>query len=55
MEKLKDILKAVLPILLAVLGVLAIVYGELDDSPGLMLIGFVLIGIAIGINIRLVN
>lgn len=52
MGKIKLILKALLPIFLTVIGTLAVVGGELDDSPGLGGIGLIVIGIASYINIK---
>jgi len=40
------------PILVAVLGILLIVFGEYDDASGLMLIGLLLIEIAIIVNLK---
>lgn len=37
---------------LAVLGVAAVVFGEADDAPGLVLLGLVLIGTACAIGVR---
>jgi len=52
MKVLKAILIGLFPIALAVLGVLAIVFGEIDDSPGLMFIGLILIITASYLNIK---
>jgi hypothetical protein len=52
MKVLKAIFTGLFPIVLAVIGVLAIVFGEIDDSPGLMLIGLILILVASYINIK---
>ncbi len=52
MKLLESILIGLLPIFLTIIGVLAIVYGEIDDSPGLMLIGLILIVFASILTIR---
>ncbi len=52
MKLLKSIFIGLLPIFLTIIGVLSIVYGEIDDSPGLMLIGFILIVFASILTIR---
>ena len=52
MKLLELILIGLLPIFLTIIGVLAIVYGEIDDSPGLMLIGLILIVFASILTIR---
>jgi len=52
MKIFKAILIGIFPILLTIVGVLAIVFGEIDDSPGLMFIGLVLILIATYLNIK---
>lgn len=51
MKLLKPIFIGLLPILLTIIGVLAMVFGEIDDSPGLMLIGLIIIVIASIFNI----
>ena len=48
-------LVAILAILVIALGVAGIVYGEADDSPGLQLIGVVLIIGALGLGVRTVK
>ena len=48
----KKVLKGLFPIFLTVIGMLAIVFGEIDDSPGLMFIGFILIVSASYMNIK---
>ena len=52
MKLLKPIFIGLLPILLTIIGVLALVFGEIDDSPGLMLIGLIIIVLASILNIR---
>jgi len=52
MKLLKPIFIGLLPILLTSIGVLAMVFGEIDDSPGLMLIGLIIIVFASILNIR---
>jgi hypothetical protein len=52
MNVFKAIIIGLFPIALAVIGVFAIVFGEIDDSPGLMFIGLILILVASYINIR---
>tara|TARA_B100000212_G_C26929761_1_gene345550 strand:- start:219 stop:392 length:174 start_codon:yes stop_codon:yes gene_type:complete len=52
MKLLKPIFIGLLPILLTIIGVLAMVFGEIDDSPGLMLIGLIIIVLASILNIR---
>jgi hypothetical protein len=52
MKLLKPIFIGLLPILLTIIGVLAMVFGEIDDSPGLMLIGLIIIILASILNIR---
>lgn len=46
------LINAILPILMTIIGVLGMVYGEIDDSPGLMLIGLLLILSATWLNIK---
>ena len=46
-------LVAILAILVIALGVAGIVYGEADDSPGLQLIGVVLIVGALALGVRI--
>jgi hypothetical protein len=48
----KKVLIRLFPIFLTVIGMLAIVFGEIDDSPGLMFIGLILIVSASYMNIR---
>jgi hypothetical protein len=45
-------LVAILAILVIALGVAGIVYGEADDSPGLQLIGVVLVVGALALGVR---
>jgi len=52
MKLLKPIFIGLIPILLTIIGVLAMVFGEIDDSPGLMLIGLIIIVFASILNIR---
>ena len=52
MKLLKPIFIGLLPILLTIIGVLAMVFGEIDDSPGLMFIGLIIIVLASILNIR---
>lgn len=52
MSKIKLILKGLLPIFLTVVGTLAVIGGEVDDSPGLGGIGLIIICIASYINIK---
>jgi hypothetical protein len=52
MKLFKPIFTGLLPILLTIIGVLAMVFGEIDDSPGLMLIGVIIIVLASILNIR---
>lgn len=49
------IIKAILPILLSLIGGLALIGGELDDSPGLGGIGLILICISIYINLKFIK
>ena len=48
----KKVLIRLFLIFLTVIGMLAIVFGEIDDSPGLMFIGLILIVLASYMNIR---
>jgi hypothetical protein len=48
----KKVLIRLFPIFLTVIGMLAIVFGEIDDSPGLMFIGLMLIVLASYMNIK---
>ena len=50
-----DHMKPLLAVLAAALGVAAIVYGERDDAPGLMLIGLLLIVGAVALVVRTVQ
>lgn len=52
MNQLKSIYRGLLPIFMIILGVLAMVFGEIDDAPGLMLIGLIIIVLASIFNIR---
>ncbi|MBT3685358.1 MAG: hypothetical protein HOG40_06735 [Cryomorphaceae bacterium] len=52
MNILKSILIGLLPIVMTIVGVLVMVYGEIDDSPGLWLIGLVIIVTASLYNIN---
>lgn len=52
MNILKSILIGLLPIVMTIVGVLVMVYGEIDDSPGLWLIGLVFIVTASLYNIN---
>ena len=52
MKLLKPIFIGLLPIILTIIGVLAMIFGEIDDSPGLMLIGLIIIILASILNIR---
>lgn len=45
-------IKSLIPILLTVIGTLAVVGGEMDDSPGLGGIGIIIITIAFYLNIK---
>jgi hypothetical protein len=47
------IIRYALPILITVIGTLAVVGGELDDSPGLGGIGIILISFATYLNYKL--
>lgn len=47
------IIKIVSPIVITIIGVLSVVIGELDDSPGLGGIGLVLISAAVYLNYKL--
>ena len=48
-----QIIKPLLPIVVTIIGVLAVVGGELDDSPGLGGIGLILVGFATYLNYKL--
>lgn len=52
MEIIKKLLKTGLPIGLAVIGTLAMIGGEVDDSPGLGGIGIILIGLSFYLNYK---
>lgn len=43
---------AITPVLMTILGVMAMVFGEIDDSPGLMGIGLIFIVLATYINFK---
>ena len=49
------ILKSISAIVVTIVGTLAVVFGEVDDSPGLGGIGLILIASAMYLNIKLVN
>ena len=49
------ILKSISAILVTIVGTLAVVFGEVDDSPGLGGIGLILIASAMYLNIKLVS
>lgn len=53
MKYIHTFLIGFLPVLLTLLGALAMIIGELDDAPGLVLLGIVIVGIATIINIKL--
>ncbi len=58
MERTKKrlrILKSISAIVVTVVGTLAVVFGEVDDSPGLGGIGLILIASAMYLNVKLVN
>ena len=58
MERTKKrlrILKSISAIVITIVGTLAVVFGEVDDSPGLGGIGLILIGGAMYLNAKLVN
>lgn len=52
MGKIKLIIKGLLPIGLTIIGMLAVIGGELDDSPGLGGIGLILISVATYVNLK---
>ena len=52
MKVFKSILTGLLPILMTIAGVFAMVFGENDDSPGLWLIGLIIIVMASLYNIK---
>ena len=49
------VLKSMAAIVVTVVGTLAVVFGEVDDSPGLGGIGLILIAFAMYLNVKLVN
>lgn len=51
-SNLKRTVLAITPILLTILGVMAMVFREIDDSPGLMGIGLLVIVLATYINFK---
>lgn len=55
MKHLKIILTGILPIIITIIGVLSIVAGELDDAPGAILFGILIIVGGAILNIRLIN
>jgi heme/copper-type cytochrome/quinol oxidase subunit 4 len=55
MKQLKSYLIGILPIIITIIGVIAIVAGELDDAPGAILIGILIIVGGTILNIRLIN
>jgi hypothetical protein len=58
MERTKKrlrILKSISAIVITIVGTLAVVFGEMDDSPGLGGIGLILIGGAMYLNTKLIN
>ena len=55
MKHLKIILIGILPIIITIIGVASIVAGELDDAPGAILIGILIILGGAILNIRLIN
>lgn len=52
MELLKKLFKVGLPIVLTIIGTLAMIGGEVDDSPGLGGIGLIIIGISFYFNYK---
>ena len=52
LSNLKRMVLAITPVLLTILGVMAMVFGEIDDSPGLMGIGLLVIVLATYINFK---
>ena len=52
MKVFKSILTGLLPILMTIAGVFTMVFGENDDSPGLWLIGLIIIVMASLYNIK---
>ena len=55
MKHLKIILTGILPIIITMIGVASIVVGELDDAPGAILFGILIIVGGAILNIRLIN
>jgi|GEM_PF-1850246 len=55
MKHLKIILTGILPIIITIIGVASIVAGELDDAPGAILFGILIIVGGAILNIRLIN
>ena len=49
---MKKIVKGVIPCLMSAIGGIALVLGELDDSPGLGGIGLIIIGVSVYLNLR---
>jgi len=49
------VLKSMAAIVVTIVGTLAVVFGELDDSPGLGGIGLIIIASAMYLNAKLVN
>jgi len=45
-------LKNIIGILLIIISFASVIYGELDDSPGLMLIGVIIFGISLFILVK---
>ena len=52
LSNLKRMVLAITPVLLTILWVMAMVFGEIDDSPGLMGIGLLVIVLATYINFK---
>ena len=55
MNNLKIILLGILPILITIIGMMAIIAGELNDAPGAILIGILIIVGGAILNIKLIN
>lgn len=51
-DTFKKLFKVGLPIVLTIVGTLAMVSGEVDDSPGLGGIGLIIIGISFYLNYK---
>lgn len=49
---MRNLLTVLVAVVVVALGVLAVVYGESDDSPGLQLIGVVLVIAAVVLGVR---